>query len=145
MPEQPLVDFLNVLLEAERAGVKVLGDLWEHTDHPGLRPVLAVFRDDEARYCAGLVKLIRKHGGAPSTATGDFAGKVLALAGLRPQLELLNRGQLWVARRIEERLAQVADGESRAFLSEMVERHRTNVRTCEAKLVELPGPPTGAG
>lgn len=134
-----MLEFLNVLLEAERAGVKVLGELGKRTDDPALKPVLAAFRDDEARYCAGLVGLIKTHGGVPSDRTGDFVGKVLALSGLNAQLELLNRGQLWVAKRIEERLADIADAKTRDFLAEMADRHRRNVRTCEAKLLELYG------
>lgn len=137
--ERPVMDLLNVLLEAERAGVKVLGELGKKVDDPGLKSIVAAFKDDEAHYCAGLVKLIKKHGGMPSEKTGDFVGKVMALSELKAQLELLNRGQMWVAKRIEERLNDVGDAETRAFLTEMAQRHRKNVATCEGKLRELYG------
>lgn len=52
---RPVVDFLNLLLEAERARVKVLGELWKKVEDPGLKSIVAAFKDDEAHYCAGLV------------------------------------------------------------------------------------------
>lgn len=100
---RPVVDFLNLLLEAERAGVKVLGELWKKVEDPGLKSIVAAFKDDEA------------------------------------QLDLLNRGQSWVARRIEERLDAIDDAETRAFLTEMAQRHRRNVETCERMLRHLYG------
>jgi len=57
-------------------------------------------------------------------AVGDFRGK----------LELLNRGQRWVIRKIEENLATIADAELRAFLSVMAKGHYINIGAVDEAL-----------
>jgi hypothetical protein len=48
-------------------------------------------------------------GGSPSNKTGDFVEKVRAVADYSGKLELLNRGQRWVIRKIEEQLPTLSD------------------------------------
>src|SRR5262249_8243313 len=82
MSDQEAVGLLNVLLEAERAGARVLAaflDEYER-DTPAWRQ-LAVVQRDEAQNCAVLLDLIRRLNGTPSAATGDFVGKALAVEG----------------------------------------------------------------
>jgi nitronate monooxygenase len=66
-----------------------------------------------------------------SNKTGDFVEKVRAVSDLRGKLELLNRGQRWVIRKIEENLPGVADPELHAFLSVMAKGHYMNIGAIE--------------
>ena len=97
-----LVDFYNLILEAERAGVAVLGELISQTEDQRLQELLKKFLRDEGLNCRILVNLIHDLGLEPSKKTGDFADKVRALESLEEKAELLIRGQEWVTRKIRE-------------------------------------------
>lgn len=133
MPTAELVELLNVLLEAERAGAKVLaaflGDY--ERDTPAWRQLAAVQRD-EATNCAILIDLIRRINGTPSTATGDFLGKALATEGKVARLQFLNRGQRWVARKINEALPRLEQNFVCGALFAMQESHLHNIEACDA-------------
>ena len=133
MPAKELVALLNVLLEAERAGAKVLAAFLDDyaRDTPAWRQLAAVQRD-EARNCAILIDLVKKLGGTPSAATGDFLGKALAVEGKAARLQFLNRGQGWVARKIGEALPGVREDFARAALATMRESHLLNIELCDA-------------
>lgn len=138
MPAEELVGLLNVLLEAERAGAKVLAAFLDdyERDTPVWRQLAAVQRH-EARNSAVLIGLIRRLGGAPSAATGDFLGKALAVEGRAARLRFLNRGQQWVARKISEALPHLEQDFVRGALSEMHESHLLNIAACEALVQTL--------
>ena len=133
MPAEEVVVLLNVLLEAERAGAKVLAAFLDdyERDTPAWRQLAAVQRD-EAKNCAILTDLIRRLGGVPSAATGDFLDKALAVEGRAARLQFLNRGQGWVARKIAEALPNVKEDFVRSALSAMHESHLLNIEACEA-------------
>lgn len=124
--------FLDLLLECERAGAKALRRF------EGMAPPEAVARalprlfGDEARYCAGLSAQIVRLGGHPSRRTGDFLEKIRAAGDWPARLDLLVRGQRWVARRIAERLPAIGDPELAAFLDEMHRTHLANVAEAQA-------------
>ena len=132
------IDRLNELLEAERAGAKVLVAFLDDyaRDTPAWRQLSAVQRD-EAKNCAILIDLIRRLGGTPSSATGDFVEKALAVAGHVPRLKFLNRGQGWVARKIREALPEIADPAVRGALTAMHDSHLLNIEACEALIETL--------
>lgn len=136
MPTEELIGLLNVLLEAERAGARVLAAFLNdyERDSPAWRQLAAVQRD-EARNCAILMNLIRRVNGTPSTVTGDFLGKALAVEGKEARLQFLNRGQKWVARKINEALPRLEQDFVRDALIAMHESHLLNIEACEA-LVE---------
>ena len=90
---------------------------------------------DEAMKCAILIDLIRRVNGAPSAATGDFLGKALAVEGKAARLQFLNRGQKWVARKINEALPRLEHDFVRDALFAMHESHPLNIEACDA-LVE---------
>jgi 5-formyltetrahydrofolate cyclo-ligase len=133
MSAEEVIGLLNVLLEAERAGAKVLAAFLDdyERDTPAWRQVAAVQRD-EAGNCVILIDLIRRLGGAPSAATGDFLGKALAVEGRAARLQFLNRGQGWVARKIAEALPNVKEDFVRSALAAMHESHLLNIEACEA-------------
>ena len=133
MPATELVGLLNTLLEAERAGARVLAAFLNdyERDTPAWRQLAAVQRD-EAKNCAILLDLIRRINGTPSVATGDFLGKALATEGKVARLQFLNRGQRWVARKINEALPHLEQDFVCGALFAMQESHLLNIEACDA-------------
>jgi hypothetical protein len=125
---------LNQLLEAERAGAKLLSAYLDELPLGSFRwkSVRAV-QLDEARNCAVIIHLLLDAGVAPSAAVGDFYDRGLAIRGMRERLQFLNRGQAWVAKRIAVALPRVPPG-GRAALQEMYDSHLLNIDDCEALL-----------
>ena len=139
MTDVDIVEQLNELLAAERAGVDTLSRLGEHPPTPEMRTLFNEIRDDEAWSCAGLVACLKRLGHEPTRAKGNFAEKVLALPTLPERLRLLNRGQRWVMERIDGLLPKELHDDSRAFLTEMRDVHVRNVARCDELLVALDG------
>ncbi|MFB5283431.1 DUF6306 domain-containing protein [Peribacillus sp. Hz7] len=125
--KQALFDLLNALLEAERAGVQTANYLLEKHQSEELDAQYKQVKKDEAWSCAGLHQAILREGGTPSKQTGAFADKVIALETLQEKLTLLNKGQAWVARKIDEALAYDIHPDTELFLQEMKEKHHTNI------------------
>ena len=131
-----LESFLNLMSEAERAGGRVLHELTEQAQSLELRELLKKVGHDEGYYAGELAAHVRRLGGAASNKTGDFVEKVRAVNGFREKLELLNRGQRWVIRKIEENLGTIGDPMLRAFLVVMAKGHHTNIGALEEALKE---------
>ena len=131
-----LEGLLNTLAEAERAGGRVLHELTEMARSPELRELLKKVGHDEGYYAGELTAHVRRLGGAPSNKTGDFVEKVRAVNDFRGKLELLNRGQRWVIRKIEENLATLADADLHAFLALMAKGHHVNIDALDDALKE---------
>lgn len=140
MTTAELVRLLNTLLEAERAGAKVLAAFLQdyEPDTPAWNQLQAVQRD-EARNCAILIDLIRRVSGSPSTATGAFLQKALAVEGRVARLQFVNRGQKWVARTINEALPYVEQDFVRGALFAMQESHLINFQACDLLVEDLQG------
>ena len=136
MTAEELVQLLNTLLEAERAGARVLATFMEDYDRdtPAWHQLAAVQRD-EAGNCAVLIDLVRRMNGTPSATTGDFLPKALAVEGRTARLRFLNRGQGWVAHKISEALPQVGQDFVRSALAAMHKSHLLNIEACDS-LVE---------
>ena len=133
--ETALEALLNRLLEAERAGHALLDTLSRTTAESGLKSLFTSFTEVEVSDVSILEGLIRLHGGTPSTATGDFVQKVLQISDLQGQLDLLSRGQAWVARTVEQALDLQPPPDIAAFLKEMANRHRHNVEWARAEAI----------
>ena len=129
---------LNLLLEAERAGVIALEALVPQVTHPDLKRLLQTSQEDEAADAKTLDELIRANGGAPSSAVGPFAAKVAAAPSLRDRLQLLIHGEEWVARKVEEALSLApSEGPIHECLKQMVRRHHFEVEWGRAELIRL--------
>lgn len=132
MATQEYGTLLNQLLEAERAGAKLLNAYLDElpqnsTEWFRIRAVQL----DEARNCAVLIHLLLEAEVSPTPAVGDFYGRGLAIRGWRERLQFLNRGQAWVAKRIAAALPRVPEN-ARSALRQMYESHVSNIRSCEA-------------
>lgn len=135
MPREEFGRLLNLLLEAERAGARLLAAYLDELapgtgDWVGLRAV----QRDEARNCAVLIHYLLEAEVEPSMATGDFYHKGLEISGWRERLEFLNRGQRWVAKRIAAALPRIAPSAAKGALQEMHESHLANIAVCEQLL-----------
>jgi hypothetical protein len=134
--DSQLENFLNLMSEAERAGGRVLHELTGEAKSLELREMLKKVGHDEGYYAGELAAHVRRLGGAPSNKTGDFVEKVRAVNDFRGKLELLNRGQRWVIRKIEEQLGALSDPELEAFLVVMAKGHHVNIGALEDALKE---------
>jgi nitronate monooxygenase len=131
-------DFLNRMLEAERAGARALvvymddfprnSDAWK-----SLRAIQA----EEAHNCALIGRLL-EHAGVPySHATGEFYDKALAVQGRRERIEFLARGLKWAVKRFEAALPSLAP-EARDVFVRMRDAHLRSIAACESLLRTLP-------
>ena len=135
MPREEYGRLLNTLLEAERAGAKLLAAYVDELPQGSETfDTLSDVQLDEARNCAVLIHLLLEAGLEPSGAVGDFYRKGLAIDGWRERLEFLNRGQGWVAKRIAAALPRISPVGARAVLQTMLDSHAANIGICERLL-----------
>ena len=73
-----------------------------------LRELLKKVSHDEGYYAGELSAHVRRLDRQASTKTGDFVEKVRAVGNFKGKLELLNRGQRWVVRRIGEQVGTIS-------------------------------------
>ena len=131
-----LLDFYNMLLEAERAGVTVLSELNMQVEDRRLKPILEKFLRDEGVNCRILVSLIHDLNAKPSGKTGAFVDKMRALDNLDEKIQLLIRGQAWVARKIREFQNHLPTGSAYLFMDAIKVQHQENVDTLKKKFDE---------
>jgi nitronate monooxygenase len=136
--DQALTQILNLLLEAERAGVAALDALLNQVTQDDLRKLLTTSREDEVVTVSQLEALIRSGGENPSAKVGAFAAKVVAAGSMQNRLKLLIHGEEWVARKVEEAIALApAAGPVHDQLTKMAKRHRFEVEWGRAELIRL--------
>jgi len=131
-----LESFLNLLVEAERAGGRILHELTAEAHSLELREMLKKVGHDEGYYAGELAAHVRRLGGTASNKTGDFVEKVRAVPDFKAKLELLNRGQRWVIRKIGEQLPAISDPPLQAFLRVMADGHEINIGALDKALAE---------
>jgi nitronate monooxygenase len=129
-----VVDRMQELLAAERAGVRCLVVMADQASDGERKTFLSALRNEEGRYCAGLNRLLRARGVAPGQTVGAFADKVLALPGEAERLALLVKGQSWVLRKIDEIQQHALTGEEKSFFAEMREGHEAGIAACREHL-----------
>lgn len=126
------VDFLNRMLEAERAGANALLNILEdYPRHGAAWTALRRVHADEAHNCGLLGGQIRRLGADYSHATGDFLGKLLAVEGSRARVEFLARGLRWAVKRFDEALPRL-DAEASGVVAGIREAHVRSIASCEA-------------
>ncbi len=129
-----LVAFLNELLEAERAGAKVALESGHEARDPALVELLKAIQEDEARWCAMLLRQIRVLGGVASPRIGAFHAKAMAIENLKERLVFLNRGQGWVVRKLREVTPRVRDQSLHSDLAHMLSSHVANITLTNSAL-----------
>ena len=125
-----LIDRMQELLEAERAGVKSLDAMADHASDVEKKELFTLFRNEEGKFCAGLFGFLQARGAVPTTNVGAFADKVLALPTETEQVALLVKGQSWVVRKIDEIPPAEMNAGEKAFFADMREVHVVNIEKC---------------
>src|SRR5665213_2081053 len=125
--KEELTAYLNELLEAERAGARVTLESTRAAQTPELKELLRSIQRDEARWCAMLASHLKSLGEKPTTETGAFYGKAMAIADLHERIVFLNRGQGWVVRKLRDMLPRLQGGRLHADLAEMLRSHEINI------------------
>ena len=124
---------LNELLEAERAGARVAMETAREISDPDLCALVTDIHQDEVHWCGMLMRTIRTLDGTPSSATGAFWGKAMAIPDVGERLKFLNRGQAWVVRKLQALIPLVEDAGARADLDSMLQAHHKNIHRVEAR------------
>jgi len=140
MPENhfnDLISFLNKLLEAERAGVKVLSKLLPQINDSNMEKMVKHFLHDEGMNCQILKTVIENSGGEISTSVGDFVQKIGALETLNEKFELLIRGQEWVAKYIRKNRKLAIKVSDMMFLESIKVQHEENVDRLRAYINKI--------
>lgn len=134
--DEQLAARLNELLEAERAGARITLESARalQPDQEALRPLIEAIHDDEVKWCGMLLRALRSLGAQPSSRTGDFYQRAMAVQDLGERLAFLNRGQGWVARKVRELLAELEHEELRAGLDAMLQGHQDNLALVNNRL-----------
>ena len=122
-----LADFYIVLLEAERAGVQSISDILPIVEDDELKKIMARYLRDEGMNCQMLIALIKNLGYEPGNRTGDFVEKIRELKTTAEKLELLIKGQEWVAKQIRFNRELIDTASNRFFLEAMKIQHEENV------------------
>lgn len=136
LDRESLLAVLNELLEAERAGARLT---LRTASEDGRTPeVVAVIHRDEVTWCGVLIAAIQSMQATPSTRTGAFYDKAMAIADPRERLAFLNRGQAWVARRLRALLPSIRGAGFAPALAEMLAAHERNILRVDAHLQSLP-------
>lgn len=135
-PRDEIAAFLNLLLEAERAGARVAMASARQSGNGAQADLLVKVGHDEGRWCAMLTKWLRALRAEPSRKVGDFHDKAMALPVGAERLAFLNRGQSWVVRRLAEMLPRIKDDGLHADLKAMLLAHRENIEATETLLTE---------
>lgn len=130
-----LTAFLNLLLEAQRAGMKVMAMMVsDPAAPPSHADALREMSKEEARFCAMLTDQVERLGGAPSMETGPFEDKMRALPDFTARLALLESGIAWVIRKLRETLPRLREDDIHRDLRIMLEVHEQARATCRALL-----------
>ena len=125
-------DFLNRMLEAERAGAKALVVFMGSYERNSPEwKVLRRVHEDEAHNCALIGEQLKKLGREYSHATGEFYDKAVSVEGRRERAAFLVRGLKWAIREFDQALPGLQDPAVKALIEQMRERHLRSVQACE--------------
>ena len=129
--ETELRDFLNRMLEAERAGAKALVMFMDEHERQGEAwKTLRKVQSDEAHNCALIGRLLKHAGSDYSHATGEFYAKAVAVSGRRRRIEFLVRGLGWAVRKLDQALPRIGNPEVRNTIGAMRDTHLRSIEAC---------------
>ena len=140
---EEVLEALNELLEAERAGARVAMETAREIPPSALASLVQDIHKDEVRWCGMLMRTINGLEGTPSSVTGAFWGKAMAIPDVEQRLSLLNHCQAWVVRRLSALIPRIQDAQVRADLAAMLEAHHKNIDRVDGRTSI--GPSTGQG
>lgn len=121
-----LVDALQELLAAERAGARMAMTSLRQTQDLAQRQLLEQIRQGEADSCRRLTACLQYLGAQPTQQVSDFHDRAMAIADLAERLVFVDRGQRWVVRRIQALLPGCESATVRAELQAVLQTHEVN-------------------
>ena len=125
-PSLELIDWLRMLLRAERAGARLMLDSAGQTDDPGLLRRFAQLHHGEAESCRRLRHCLERLGVERGQGMGEFHAKAMAIPDLQARMEFIARGQRWVARQVQERLPALEPAWLRDELTVVLHLHQAS-------------------
>jgi nitronate monooxygenase len=132
LSDAELDDFLNRMLEAERAGARALVVFMDDWPRNGAEwKSLRRIHEDEAHNCALIGEQLKRRGRDYSHATGEFYPKAVAVNGAKERIAFLARGLRWAIREFDQALPRIADPGVRTLFEGMGERHRRSAAVCD--------------
>lgn len=135
LTDAELNDFLNRMLEAERAGAKALVAFMDDWPRHGAEwAMLRTIHEDEAHNCSLIGAELKRRGRDYSHATGEFYDKAVAVKSPRERIAFLVRGLKWAIREFEQALPRIADPSVKKLFEGMRERHTRSIERCNAVL-----------
>lgn len=137
MQRELLIEALNELLSAERAGAQVASASLNEAKLELQRNVLAQVHRGEADSLRRLRDCLLMLDAEPTHERGAFYEKCMAISDLPERLALVDRGQQWVIRRLEGLLAQVTHPAIRQELEAVLRTHEINSDEYAAKAPQL--------
>jgi hypothetical protein len=126
LPRDEIVSELQVLLEAERAGARIARESAIEARDADASKVegLEHLLEDETHCCKVLIACLEHLGETPSRNIGDFYQKCMAIDDLDDRLNLVDKGQRWVLRKVEAMLPRLSDPKLVAAMKDVRDRHR---------------------
>lgn len=123
LPRETWIAALRELLAAERAGARTAAACLREAYHPAVHAQLSQLHRQEVDSCRALLRCLSHLDAKPGQAVGNFFQKVMALKTLDERMELIDKGQRWVHRRVEKLLQQQPDPEIRPHLQTVLRYH----------------------
>ena len=123
-PAADLIDWLRMLMRAERAGARLMLDSARETDDPALLQRLEQLHHGEAESCRRLRHCLERLDAKPGGGIGEFYAKAMTISDLPQRLQFIARGQRWVARQLEARLPQIEQPWLRKELEVVLQLHQ---------------------
>lgn len=125
-------EFLNSMLEAERAGAKALVVFMDDWPRNGAEwKLLRRIHEEEAHNCGLIGELLKKAGAEYSHATGEFYAKAVAVKDPRERIDFLVKGLRWAVKRFEDNLPRL-DPDARDLFTRMRDSHLRSIAACES-------------
>lgn len=119
-----LVEWMQTLMRAERAGARVMLDSLRQSDEPAVLRRLEQLHLGEAESCRRLRVCLERLGALPDRGIGEFHASAMAIEDLELRFDFIARGQRWVARQISQRLPEIKEPWLREELGAVLRLHQ---------------------
>ena len=131
---EELLESLNELLEAERAGMRAALETAPEIEDPSVRRLLTEIHREGVRWCGVLTSTVLSLKGTPSTRTGVFYENSMAIEDLSQRLEFFNKGQSWIVCRLQAFLPRVRSEDIHRGIMAMLVSHQASIERLEISL-----------
>jgi hypothetical protein len=128
---EELLESLNELLEAERAGMRVALETAAEIEDPSVKRLVTETHCDGVRWCGVLTSAILSLKGTPSTRTGAFYEKAMAIEDLSQRLEFFNKGPAWIVCRLQTFLPRIRGEDIHKSIMAMLVSHQAAIERLE--------------